>query len=347
VKAFRLVGAGRTDLVDVDVPEPGPGQAAVRIGSASFCHSDLELLALPANVPGIPLPVTLGHEMAGWIDALAPDVEGWEVGTPVAVHIIQGCGECPACITGRHNVCDRGVVRTPGVHYDGAMAERMVVDARHLIALDGVDPTTAAPLTDAGLTAYHAVEWGRPRMTPGATVLVVGVGGLGHLAVQIVAATTGATIFAVDVDEARVALAERLGASRGFVARSGLSVDVRSANGGRAVDVVLDFVGSQATVDLDADVARRGGMIVVAGMGGGVVPFVHGFGGPARRVPPETPVVASFAGARSDLVAVLALARRGLLHVEATTFSLLDAPRAFADVAQGRVLGRAVVVPTA
>jgi propanol-preferring alcohol dehydrogenase len=346
VKAFRLVGAGHTDLVDVDDPEPGPGQVALRIASASFCHSDLELLALPANVPGIPLPVTLGHEMAGWVEAVGPDVDSWEVGTPVAVHIIQGCGECPACITGRHNVCDRGVLRTPGVHYDGAMAERMVVDARHLIALDGVDPTIAAPLTDAGLTAYHAVEWGRPRMGPGATVLVVGVGGLGHLAVQIVAATSASTIFAVDVDVARVALAERLGAFRAFVAGPGLVGDVRAANGGRPVDVVLDFVGSQETVELDADLARRGGMIVVAGMGGGVVPFVHGFGGPARRVPPETPVVASFAGARSDLVGVLALARRGVLHVEATTFPLVDAPRAFAEFAAGGVLGRAVVVPT-
>jgi propanol-preferring alcohol dehydrogenase len=232
------------------------------------------------------------------------------------------------------------------VHYDGAMAERMVVDARHLIALDGVYPTIAATLSDAGMTAYHSVEWGRPRMGPGATVLTVGVGGLGHLAVQIVAATSASTIFAVDVDVARVALAERLGASRAFVAGPGLPGDVRAANGGRPVDLVLDFVGSQATVDLDADLVRRGGMIVVAGMGGGVVPVVHGFGGPTQRVPPETPVVASFAGARSDLVGVLALARRGLLHVEATTFPLVDAPRAFAEFAAGRVLGRAVVVPT-
>lgn len=332
--------------MDVPEPEPGPGQVGLRIASASFCHSDIELLALPANVPGMPVPVTLGHELAGWVDSLGPGVDGWEIGTPVAVHIIAGCRRCPACISGRHNVCEGGVIRTPGVHYDGGMAERTVVHAGDLVELDGVDPSTAAPLTDAGLTAHHAVEWSRPLLGPRSVVLLIGVGGLGHLGLQIVAATSAASVIAVDVDPARVALAERLGATRAFISGPVVAEAVRDAAGGRGVDVVLDFVGTQDSVDLAVDVVRRGGMIVVTGMGGGVVPIMHGFGGPSRRVPPETPVVASFAGDRMDLVGVLGLARRGLVHVESTSFPLSGAAAAFAQFGAGRVLGRTLVVPS-
>lgn len=345
MKAFRLTAPGETALVDVDEPSPGPGQVAVRIGSASFCHSDLELLHLPANVPGIPVPVTLGHEMAGWIDAVGDGVIGWEVGQPVAVYIIQGCGWCRACETGRDNVCENGVIRTPGVHYDGGVAERMVVDARQLVPLDGVDVATAAPLTDAGLTAYHAVEWVRPRLRPGATVLVIGVGGLGHLALQIVATTSASRLLAADIDPAKVDLATRLGAEAAFVSGPVTADAVRDANDGRPIDVVLDFAGVQPSIDLGVDVVARGGMMVVTGMGGGQVPLVHGFGGPDRRVPPETPVVASFAGSRADLHGVVALARRGLVRVESTAFPLADAPKAFAAFAAGDLVGRAVINP--
>ncbi|MBV9661853.1 MAG: alcohol dehydrogenase catalytic domain-containing protein [Acidimicrobiales bacterium] len=331
--------------MDVEQPSPGPGQVAIQIGSASFCHSDLELLHLPDNVPGIPLPVTLGHEMAGWIGAVGDGVRGWEVGRPVAVYIIQGCGWCRACEAGLDNVCEQGVIHTPGVHYDGGVAEWMVVDARRIVPLDGVDVRTAAPLTDAGLTAYHAVEWIRARLEPGVTVLVLGVGGLGHLALQIVAAISAARIVAVDVDPAKVDLAKRLGAEAAFVSGADTAEAIRDVNGGRPVDVVLDFAGVQATVDLGTDVIARNGMMVITGMGGGQVPLIHGFGGPARRVPQETPVVTSFAGNRADLYRVLDLARRGLIHVETTAFALTDAPKAFAALAAGEVLGRAVINP--
>ncbi|HKE72344.1 MAG TPA: alcohol dehydrogenase catalytic domain-containing protein [Acidimicrobiales bacterium] len=345
MRAFRLTAPGETALVDVDEPSPGPGQVGLRIGSASFCHSDLELLHLPDNVPGIPVPVTLGHEMAGWIDALGDGVAGWEVGQPVAVHIIQGCGRCAACEVGRDNLCEQGVIRTPGVHYDGGVAERMVVDARQLVPLDGVDAAVAAPLTDAGLTAHHAVEWARPWLGPTASVLVIGVGGLGHLGLQIVSATSAARVLAADIDAAKVDLATRLGAEAAFVAGPDTAEAVLDANGGHQIDVVLDFAGVQASVDLGVDVIRRGGTLVVTGMGGGQVPLVHGFGGPTRRVPPETPVVASFAGARADLHGALGLARRGLLRVEATAFALADAPKALAAFAAGDVVGRAVINP--
>ena len=345
MKAFRLLAPGETALVEVDRPVPGAGQVLIRVGSASFCHSDLELRQLPANVPGIPLPVTLGHEFAGYVEELGPGVSGWQRGDEVAVHIIEGCGRCRACGTGRDNLCERGVIRTPGVHYDGGVAEYAVVEARNLLALDGVAMDIASPLTDAGLTAHHAVEWARPLLDASATALVVGVGGLGHLGLQIVAATSAARVLAVDVDPAKVKLALQLGAAAAMCVGADTAADVLDANGGQRVTVVLDFVGAQPTVDLAADVVMRGGMVVVAGMGGGVVPISHGFGATGRRIPPETPVVTSFAGGRLDLQSVLALARRGLLHVETTNYALDDAATAFADFEAGRVVGRATMTP--
>jgi alcohol dehydrogenase, propanol-preferring len=344
MKAFRLCAPGETALVDVPAADPEPGQVVLRIGSASFCHSDLELRHLPANVPGIPVPVTLGHEMAGWIEGIGADVKGWEIGQPVAVYIIEGCGFCPACQRGRDNVCENGVIRTPGVHYDGGVAERMVVDARRLLPLDGVEMTTAAPLTDAGLTSYHAVKLAAPFLDSTATVLIVGIGGLGHLGLQIVKATTGARVIAADIDDEKVKLASRLGADSALLSGPD-SAAIRGVNGGRSVDAVLDFAGTQASVDLGVDVIKRGGIMVVTGMGGGQVPVIHGFGGPARRVPVETRVVASFAGDRSDLYGVLALARRGLIEVECSSYPLNETPRAWADFASGKAVGRVVINP--
>jgi alcohol dehydrogenase, propanol-preferring len=345
VRAFRLTAAGQTGLMTIPDPDPGRSDVTIRIGSASFCHSDLELLDLPPNVPGIPLPLTLGHEMAGWIETTGTAVTGWEVGQPVAVYIIEGCGWCLMCQTGRENLCQRGTIRTPGVHYDGGVAEYMVIDAARLVPLDDVDMAVAAPLTDAGLTSFHAVELARPYLDAASSVLVVGIGGLGHLGLQILAASSAARIIAVDVDNARLDLARRLGADACVVAGSQASQLVKEANHGRAVDVVLDFAGVQASVDLGVDVVKRGGLMVVTGMGGGMVPVVHGFGGPERRLPPETAVVTSFAGSRADLHGVIALTQKGLINVESTQYPLEEVERAWAGFATGNGIGRVVINP--
>jgi alcohol dehydrogenase, propanol-preferring len=345
MKAFRLVSPGRTALVDVRDPEPGPTDVVIRVGSASFCHSDLELRDLPASVPGIPLPVTLGHELAGWVEETGPQVRGWEAGQPVAVHIIEGCGSCGMCMSGRTNLCQAGVIRTPGVHYDGGVAERVVVDARRLVPLDGVDVGTAAPLTDAGMTAYHSIELVRSRLTPSCVVLLMGVGGLGQMALQILLTTSAARVIAVDIDEAKVELARQFGASAAVSAGPQAADMVKDSNGGRPVDVVLDFAGVQETVDLGVDCIARGGAMVVTGMGGGSVPVTHGFGGPARRLPPEASVVTSFAGSRLDLAEVISLAARGLLRIECTRFPLSAVEQAWAAFVGGDVLGRTVINP--
>ena len=156
-----------------------------------------------------------------------------------------------------------------GITRDGGMADHVVVPARNLVALGDIDPAHAAPLTDAGMTALHAVERGRPLLEPGATAVVVGIGGLGHLAVQFLRATSKVRVLAVDVDRARLDFAAEMGADDGVLTGPDAAKGILVANAGRKVDVVFDFVGTQESLDLAAEVTGRGGGIVVTGGGGG------------------------------------------------------------------------------
>ena len=207
----------------VPEPEPGPGEVVLTMGGAGVCHSDLHLLyEFPADAMPWSLPMTLGHENAGWVHHLGPGVTGLEVGQAVAVYGPWGCGRCHACARGEENYCQNATVGTPvgGLGADGGMAEFMLVPGpRHLIPLpDTLAPAHAAPLTDAALTPYHAVNRARHLLVPGSTAVVIGIGGLGHLAVQILRATTAAQVVAVDVRPEALELAKSCGADHLVVA---------------------------------------------------------------------------------------------------------------------------------
>jgi alcohol dehydrogenase, propanol-preferring len=347
VKAFRLVEPTRTALVDVDVPAPRAGEVLLQVGSASFCHSDVALAAMPT--PFFPVPVTMGHEVTGTVVGVGAGVENWGAGDEVAVHIIQGCGRCVWCLRGQDNRCLVGST-TPGVHVDGGMAEYMTTPARSLVALDGVDMEQASALTDAGLTACHAVSLARDLLSATSNGLVIGIGGLGHLGLQIAAVTTGATVLAADVDPGRLDLARELGATHAFLSGPDTAAAVRGITGPAGVDVVFDFVGGPDTTELATKVVGPGGAIVVTGLGGGALGMSFALGGPAvaltgAAVPGEVRVIRSFAGGIDDLRTCLSLARRGLLTVLTTTYPLERAGEAFDALVAGEVVGRAVVVP--
>src|SRR4051794_13667604 len=254
MRAYRLMAADHTALVELPRPVPGPGEVLLRVLAAGVCRTDLDVLR--SGGAGGPLPVTLGHEVVGEV------VAGAERGARVAVYELLGCGGCVACARGEDNVCRDVVPGAIGITRDGGMADHVVVPARNLVTLGDVDPVLAAPLTDAGMTALHAVERARPLLEPGATGVVLGIGGLGHLALQFLRATARARIVAVDVDMARLDFAADLGADAGVLTGPGAAEGIRAANSGRQADVVFDFVGSQDTLDLAAAVTRRGGAIV-------------------------------------------------------------------------------------
>jgi propanol-preferring alcohol dehydrogenase len=340
MRASQLTSPGSAAVVQVEPPRPGPHDALLRVRAAGVCHTDLGLLRAP-DARGVRLPVTLGHEIVGDVVAVGSSVTAVRPGITVAVYELVGCGRCAACERGEDNVCREAAPKAPGVSFDGGMAEYVVVPARNLVDVGGLDPVDAAPLTDAGMTALHAVERGRGWLAPGAAAVVIGIGGLGHMALQYLAATSEATVTAVDVDRSRLDLAADLGAAAGVLAGETAGSEI---NGGRKVDVVFDFVGSQPTLDLAAAVTGRGGAIVVTGAGGGRLCLTAAIGTGARP-DREVTMIHTFGGTRADLAAALKLAETGRVRARVQTFALDDASHALQELEAGRVLGRAVLVP--
>lgn len=344
MKAFQLIEPGTAILHDIAVPEPGPGEVLVRVAGAGVCHSDLHLLHMKRWKP---LPMTLGHEVAGHVAALGPGVDSWTTGTPVLGYLCWGCGRCRTCAAGFENYCEaagRGITPGPGLGFPGSMAEYVVFPARHLVALgDQLDPVEAAPLTDAGLTPWHAVNQVREQLGGAGTAVVIGVGGLGHMAVQVLAATTAAEIIAVDTDPARLEHARDLGASTTLVSDATTAEALLEHTRGRGAEAVLDFVGAGATLDLAAATVAPFGRIAVVGLAGGTLPFLAG--GPPHGLPWGASVIKPYGGTRAELHDLVRAAARGTISATVERHALDDAAEVFTRLDEGRVSGRAVLVP--
>jgi alcohol dehydrogenase, propanol-preferring len=340
VHAYRVLSPGQAELVEVGRPRPGPGEVLLKVAATGVCHSDVFIReAVPAL--RMPLPVTLGHEVIGNVTELGERVTGWVPGQLTAVYVLRGCGSCVWCRRGHDNLCQAGY-RGLGTHFDGGMADYVAVRADAIADASGLDPVAAAPLTDAGLTALHAVNNIDTRIAAPSRTMVIGVGGLGHLAVQIVAHRFDTEIVAVDRDPHRLDLARKLGAHAAILADGTETAAILDLVGGRRVDAVLDFVGSDSTLRVAADVTNRGAQVVVAGLGGGTLPFE------AKSVStlfPEVSLRRVSAGSRQELVEVLDLGRANALHAETVTYPLERAGAAIDDVEAGTVIGRAVLVP--
>ncbi|GAB2679211.1 NAD(P)-dependent alcohol dehydrogenase [Saccharopolyspora gloriosae] len=340
MRAYRMFGDGRSGLTEVASPAPRAGQVRLEVLATGLCQSDLHVLDATGvrSATAWSTPYTLGHETCGRVAELGTGVTGVHVGDQVIVHGPWGCGQCARCAAGRPNYCDQPDPKAAGIGLgvDGGLADEMVVEAGRLVSADGLDPALAATLADAGLTSFHAVSGCRDALAePDTTALVIGVGGLGHLAVGILAAVSNAHVIAVDVRAEARDLARACGAATACAPD-----DVGAALPARGADVVLDFVGSDATMALAARSLRRAGDLVVIGSAGGTLPVAKG-----TALPPGARVHVPFWGARDELAEVVGLARDRGLRAEITTYSLDDADQALDDLRHGRFLGRAVVLP--
>lgn len=339
---YRTIGAP-PEVVEIDTPVPGPGQVLLKVTAAGLCHSDEFIMSLPEDQYVYGLPLTLGHEGAGVVEALGEGATGIDVGASVLVYGPWGCGACRACAVGAENYCVNaaalGIV-PPGLGAPGAMAEYMVVDSpRHLVPIGDMDPVKAVPLTDAGLTPYHAVKRALPKLGAGTTAVVIGVGGLGHLGVQMIKQLSGASVVALDIAQDKLDLARSLGADHVLTSDASAEEAIRELTGGTGADVVIDFVGAQPTVELAMKSVAIDGRVTIVGVGPGVAGV--GF----FTMPFGVDVGTTYWGSRRELMEVVSMAGRGQLDIHTETFSLDDAPRAYERMHEGSLLGRAVVVP--
>jgi propanol-preferring alcohol dehydrogenase len=346
MKALQYREIGKApEIVEVPTPDPGPGEVRLRVSAAGACHSDIFVMSLPESAYTMGLPMTLGHEGAGIVDAVGAGVDESIIGQSVAVYGAWGCGRCLRCAAGAENYCERAGelgIYPPGLGAPGAMAEYMIVDSpRHLVPIDGLDARQVVSLTDAGLTPYHAIKGSLDVLSPGSVAVVIGVGGLGHVAIQILRALTPATVVALDVDDTRLALARRVGAHHSFDSSADSVQSIVEVGRGRGCAAVFDFVANQATIDLGRAVIAAGGHQVLVGVGMGTlaVGLIAG--------PYEWQVRSPYWGTRPELIEVLELARSGLVTVETEVFSLDEAPRAYQMLHDGKLRGRAVVAPGA
>jgi len=343
MRAVRFVGVGKhAEIAEVAQPEPGPGQVLIKIGGAGVCHSDLHVME---DDLGFKPPFTLGHENAGWVDQLGEGVTGFKKGEAVAVYGPWGCGRCHACQLSMENYCENWAEVGGfggGLGFDGGMAEYMLVPAaRLLVPLADLSPAKAAPLSDAALTPYHAIKRALPYLNADSTVVVMGVGGLGHMAIQLVRLLAPVRIVAADVDDRKLDQAKSLGADDIVNNRNAddAAERIQKITGTRGAGLVLDCVGVQPTIDLGAKLLGRNCVWTIVGLGGGHHDFHHG------STPYGCSMSIPYWGSRVELMEVIAMARDGRIHAETTEFPLEQAVEVYKMLKDGQIRGRAVLIP--
>ncbi len=341
MKAVRLIAYNELPKVQ-EAAEPkitSPTDVIVRIGGAGLCRTDLHIIEGQwIEKSGVTLPYTLGHENAGWVEAIGSAVSNVAVGDTVIVHPVATCGYCRACRAGDDMHCPTAVF--PGISVDGGMAAFLKTNARAVVKLDPIlAPKDIAALADAGLTAYHAVKKAASLLYPGTKVVVIGAGGLGHIGVQCLKALTPAEIIVVDKSQEALELTKNWGANY-TVVTDGKHVDtVKEITNGQGAEAVIDFVGEQGA-EMDAvQMLRRAGSHFIIGYGGRLnVPTID-------IISTEINFIGNLVGSYNDLVELMTLTAQGKVKLHTKVYPLDAAIDAIHDLESGRLRGRGILVP--
>ena len=320
-------------IEDVPLPTPGPGQALVKLVTSGVCHTDLH--AAEGDWPVKPTPPFIpGHEGVGEVVALGDGVTKLTVGQLVGnAWLFSACGDCQYCNTGWETLCEAQV--NAGYAVDGSFGQYMLVDATYAAILpEGADPVEVAPILCAGVTVYKGLKMTEAR--PGQWVVISGIGGLGHIAVQY-ARAMGLRVAAVDIADDKLALAKKYGAE---VVVNALEADpseaiVRQTGGahGVLVTAVHPSAFGQAI-----HMTRRGGTIVFNGLPAGDFPASI-----FEIVLKGLTVRGSIVGTRQDMQEALDFFARGQIHATVATRDLSEINAVFAEMKQGKIDGRVVI----
>ena len=325
-------------MQELPTPTPLPDEVLLEVEACGVCHSDLHIVDgdSPAFKAGTKAQLIPGHEVVGRVVARGAAVSHLAIGERVGVAWLHHtCGACELCLGGRENLCRKATVT--GMSVDGGYAEFMRAKASHALPVPAaLSSVEAAPLFCAGVTSYRALH--NAGVGPGQRVAVVGVGGLGHLAVQI-AIAAGAEVIAIDVADDKLASARALGAAHAFDARSPDTPKAVRALGGAHIAVVTS--AARAAFDLGFKCLRPAGTLAVVGLPPEPLQFSA-----LAIVSGEFRIVGSAVGTRADLQATLALAASGKLRCHCHTRPLAEVNAALDDLRAGRVQGRTVLIPT-
>jgi len=324
-------------IEEIPTPTPGPGEVLIKVAACGVCHSDLSLAMGEWDMlkPITKLPLVLGHEVTGLIAAIGEGVAGFKIGDRVGVPWLHWtCGECEFCLTDRETLCSKQQVT--GCTVDGGFAEFVKAKASHTAKLpDNLSFEEAAPLLCAGLTVYSAMK--KSGAQAGQKVAVFGVGGLGHLAIQL-AKAKGAEVIAVDVADDKLELARECGADAVVNAATAQAYkEIKKSTGGGA-HVVMVTSGSRAAYETALRSIRRGGTLAIVGMTPEPVSFST-----VAMVSGEYRIVASAVGTREELREVLQLASEGKAKCKIEKRSLAEIGDVLDEMKNGRLIGRVVI----
>jgi NAD+-dependent secondary alcohol dehydrogenase Adh1 len=342
MKAARLHAYHEPLKVD-EVDEPkitGPLDVIVKIGAAGLCRTDLHIQEGQwAEKSEVKLPYTPGHENAGWIHEIGAGVTNVEVGDTVIVHPFITCGLCRACRRGDDMHCENGSF--PGINRDGGFAEYLLTSARSVVKLDpSLQPHEIAALADAGLTAIHAVKKAIPVLGAGTKCVVIGSGGLGHIGIQCLKAYTPTEIIVVDPNEKALELARELGADHTVKVEGASHIqEVQELTDGNGAQAIIDFVGEKGAVEDGVAMIEDGGFYYVIGYGQNVdIPTID-------VISREISFIGNLVGTYIDLQDLMTLTAQGKVTLHTSTYPLDAINDAMADLDNGRLQGRGILVP--
>lgn len=311
----------------------------VRIGGAGVCRTDLHVIeGLWKSISEVDLPYIMGHENAGWVEAVGSAVTGYKPGDPVICHPLITCGHDLACRRGDDmHAIDSAF---PGLTEDGGYADLLQTHERALVKLpQTLAPKDVAPYSDAGLTAYRAAKKAAHQLVPGQRAVIIGAGGLGHIGIQVLRALSAADIIVVDSSEQALKRAESLGIDNAVLA-DGNEVDkVLQVTDGFGAEAVIDFVGEGSTPANGLAMTREGGSYYIVGYGGRLeIPTMD-------MIVTEKNIVGNLVGTYAELVELMELADRGYVDLATVEYRLSEANTALHDLHAGAVPGRGVLIP--
>ena len=350
MQAARIVRVKEPlEIQTLETPKPRGSQVLIKVQSAGVCHSDIHLWEGGYDGPagsfmkttdrGVKYPLTPGHEVAGIIDSMGEEVEGFAKDEKVLVFPWIGEGLCPACRIGEENLCDKP--RSLGVYHDGGYAEYLLIPSyKYLIKLGDMDTNTSATLSCAALTAYGAVK--NTHLRPADNVVIVGAGGLGLMAIQLAKAVTGARIISMDIDDEKLKVAKQNGAD--FIINSknqDVTKSIMELTDNLGVDAIIDFVNATKTVETDMQILRRRARVVLVGLFGGSLQL-NLVSMPTRAYK----IIGSYTGSLTDMIELVSLAKRGIIKPVVTNrFKLDQATEALTMLKEGKIVGRGIINP--
>jgi NAD+-dependent secondary alcohol dehydrogenase Adh1 len=318
----------------------GPHDVIVKIGGAGLCRTDLHVQEGQwAEKSNVELPYVLGHENAGWVEEIGSAVTNVAIGDTVIVHPLVTCGLCRACRAGDDVHCENNLF--PGISVDGGFADLLKTTARSVVKLDPVlHPRDIAALADAGLTAYHAVKKAAALLYPGTRAVVIGAGGLGHIGVQVLRALTPAEIIVIDPSDEALALAGELGADRTVKVDGTKHVDtIMELTDGKGAEAIIDFVGERGAIEDGVTMLRDAGSYFVIGYGENInVPTID-------IISREINFIGNLVGSYNDLAELMVLTAQGKVTLHTSAYPLDAVNDAMADLDNGRLHGRGILIP--